>query len=213
MTAPDRHALYELDILRTVEQDCRLSNRAVARQLGVSLKLAHQLLARMVGKGLLHVCVVHARRWDYFLTPKGLAEKTRLTLEFLEFSMRFYREARRRSSQLCRDLRSRGVRSVAFVGDGDLAEIAYLGVREWDLVLGAVYAAEPRPAFMGVPVRSLSALPEAAEEALVVCCYDARAPMRTGFLPPGVRRQRRMHWVFGPGTADGHAEAGAEAVP
>ena len=91
MTIPDPNALYELDILKTVEQNCRLTNRLVARKLGVSIKLAHQLLTRMVQKGLLHVTVVHSRRWDYFLTPTGLAEKTRLTLEFLEFSMRFYR--------------------------------------------------------------------------------------------------------------------------
>jgi len=202
MTAPDPHAFYELDILRTVEQDCRLTNRQVARKLGVSLKLAHQLLSRMVAKGLLHVRVVHARRWDYFLTPKGIAEKTRLTLEFLEFSLSFYREARRRSSQLCHDLRRRGVRSVAFLGGGDLAEIAYLGVREWGLVLSEVYDDGNQRAFMGVPVRALEALDEGGAEAVVVCCYDAQAPMRTGFLPPGVRRQPRMHWVFGPGPAE-----------
>ena len=200
MTTPDPHAFYELDILRTVEQDCRLTNRQVARKLGVSLKLAHQLLSRMVAKGLLHVRVVHARRWDYFVTPKGIAEKMRLTLEFLEFSMRFYREARRRSSQLCRDLRNQGVRSVAFLGAGDLAEITYLGVREWELVLSAVYDDAGQRAFMGVPVRGLAALEETAADAVVVCCYDAEAPMRTGYLPPGVRPQARMHWVFGPGS-------------
>lgn len=213
MTAPDRNAFYELDILRTVEQDCRLTNRLVARTLGVSLKLAHQLLARMVGKGLLQVRVVHARRWDYFLTPQGLAEKTRLTLEFLEFSLRFYRDARRRSSQLCRDLRRCGVRSVAFVGAGDLAEIAYLGVREWDLVLSAVYDDDRGRAFMGVPVCRLEALDEAGADAVVVCCYDARAPLRTGYLPPGVRRQRRMHWVFGPGATDEQPADGGSAPP
>ena len=65
----DQHALYELDILKQVEQSSTLSNRMVARKLGVSIKLAHELLKRMVRKGLLHVKVVNARRWDYFLTP------------------------------------------------------------------------------------------------------------------------------------------------
>lgn len=202
MAAPDRNALYELDILRSVEQDCRLTNRIAARKLGVSLKLAHQLLARMVAKGWLHVRVVNARRWDYFLTPQGLAEKTRLTLEFLEFSMRFYREARRRSSELCRGLRRRGARTVAFLGAGDLAEIAYLGVREWDLVLSEVYEdGARRPAFMDVPVAPVGALGETRADAIVVCSYDARAPMQEGFLPPGAPRHARMYWVFGPGPA------------
>lgn len=202
MTIPDPHALHELDLLRTVEQDCRLTNRSAARKLGVSLKLAHQLLARMVEKGLLHVRVVHARRWDYFLTPRGLAEKTRLTLEFLEFSMRFYREARRRSSHLCRELRRRGVRSVAFLGAGDLAEIAYLGVRECELSLCEVYddAAAPGP-FLGLPVQRFDSLPRTRADAVMVCCYDVRAPMREGFLPAAVKRQARQYWIFGPGSA------------
>jgi len=158
MTVPDPHALHELDLLRTVEQDCRLTNRIAARKLGVSLKLAHQLLARMVAKGLLHVRVVHARRWDYFLTPRGLGEKTRLTLEFLDFSMRFYREARRRSSHLCRELRRRGsVRSLPRCrrSGGDRLP----RVREWDLTLCEVYddAVVPGP-FLGLPVQRFDAL-------------------------------------------------------
>ncbi len=209
MTTPDPHALHELDLLRTVEQDCRLTNRIAARKLGVSLKLAHQLLARMVAKGLLHVRVVHARRWDYFLTPRGLAEKTRLTLEFLDFSMRFYREARRRSSQLCRELRSTGVRSVAFLGAGDLAEIAYLGIREWDLVLCEVYddAVAPGP-FLGLPVQRFDSVAATRAEAVMVCCYDVRAPMREGFLPPAVNRSAGLHWIFGPGATAELADSG-----
>jgi hypothetical protein len=193
--------LHELDILRSVEQDCRLTNRLAARKLGVSLKLAHQLLARMVAKGWLHVRVVHARRWDYFLTAQGLAEKTRLTLEFFEFSMRFYREARRRSSDLCQALRRRGVRRVAFLGAGDLAEIVYLGVCEWDLVLSEVYEdGEGRSAFMAVDIAPVCALPKTRADAVVICSYDAGAPMREGFLPPGAARHPRMYWVFAPGS-------------
>jgi hypothetical protein len=201
MTVPDPHALHELDLLRSVEQDCRLTNRSAARKLGVSLKLAHELLTRMVAKGLLHVRVIHARRWDYFLTPRGLAEKTRLTLEFLDFSLRFYREARRRSSELCRDLRRGGVCTVAFLGAGDLAEIAYLAVRESELALCDVYDDGAAPGlFLGLPVQPFAAAQRTRADAIVVCCYDVQAPRREGFLPAGVQRQDRLHWIFGPGS-------------
>ena len=134
------HALYELGILKHVGETPQLNNRTASKKLGVSIRLAHDLLKKMVNKGLLHVTVVHARRWDYFLTPKGIAEKTRLTMEFLDFSMTFYREARKRSAQLCRDLAEAGVHDVVFLGAGELAEIAYLGVQEWGLKLNVVYA-------------------------------------------------------------------------
>ena len=149
MQQPEAHALHELGILRQVEGSSRLNNRRAAQKLGVSIKLAHALLKRMVGKGLLHVTVVHSRRWDYFLTPQGLAEKTRLTLEFLDFSLHFYREARRRSAQLCRDLAEAGRRRVAFLGTGELAEITWLGMQEWGLELTAVYMDEEPAATAG----------------------------------------------------------------
>jgi len=131
----DRNALFELEILKHVEQTPRLNNRMAASKLGVSVKLAHEVLKKMMARGLLHVKKEHARRWDYFLTPHGLAEKTRLTYEFLDFSLQFYREARRRSAQLCRDLSESGVKRVAFLGAGEMAEIVYLGVVEWGFKL------------------------------------------------------------------------------
>ncbi|OGV63232.1 MAG: hypothetical protein A3K19_13080 [Lentisphaerae bacterium RIFOXYB12_FULL_65_16] len=194
----DKHALYELDILEHVEKDSRLNNRLVAQKLGVSIKLAHEILKRMVHKGLLHVKVVHSRRWDYFLTPTGLTAKARLTLEFLDFSMHFYREARRRSSQVCRDLAESGVQEVAFLGSGDLAEIAYLGIQQWGLRLAAVYDehADGKRRFMNIVVRPLAAVSEAAGGAIIICAYDATMPMRKGYLPEGLERSPGMRWVF-----------------
>jgi hypothetical protein len=174
----------------------------------------------MVHKGLLHVKVVNSRRWDYFLTPKGIAEKTRLTLQFLDFSLQFYREARRRSSRVCRDLAEAGEREVTFLGAGDLAEIAYLGVQEWGLTLAAVYDDTPRKkSFMGVAVQPLSAFGgrgSAADTPVLVCLYDASEPMRANYLPPGVSRAAELHWIFGegaevgpePGASDGAGGGG-----
>lgn len=195
----DVHELYELKLLEHVEKTPRLNNREAARILGVSVKLSHDILTRMVRKGLFHITKHHARRWDYFLTPSGITEKARLTLEFVDFSMQFYREARRRSAQLCKDLSLAGRRRVAFIGAGDLAEIAYLGVREWGLDLVAVYAEPPAPAkFMQVPVQPLAGIAGRDCDALVVCVYDARLPMAAQYLPPGLVPSPDMCWVFAP---------------
>ena len=193
----DRKQLLELEILRHVELTPRLNNRMAAGKLGVSVKLAHEVLKKMVAKGLLHVKKEHARRWDYFLTPRGIAEKTRLTYEFLEFSMQFYREARRRSAQLCRDLAESGVKRVAFLGAGEMAEIVYLGVVEWELELIEVFdAARDGHKFMGATVQPLARLPESKCERIIVCLYNKAHPMTPDFLPDGVKPDPRMTWVF-----------------
>ncbi len=193
----NQKAFLELEILKHVAQTPRLNNRMAAGKLGVSVKLAHEVLKKMVSKGLLHVKKEHARRWDYFLTPSGISEKTRLTYEFLEFSMQFYREARRRSAQLCRNLSEAGVKRVAFIGAGEMAEIVYLGVVEWGLKLAEVYdAGKDGQQFMALPVQPLSQLPEAGTERLVVCLYNKQHPMTPNYLPEGVKPDPRMVWVF-----------------
>ncbi|MDT8391076.1 MAG: winged helix-turn-helix transcriptional regulator [Lentisphaeria bacterium] len=196
MPSLNPHNLYELDLLSHVEETPRLSNRQAAGKLGVSVKLAHELLKGLVSRGLLHVTVVHARRWDYFLTPKGIAEKARLTLEFLDFSMHFYREARKRGAQVCRDLAEAGCHEVILLGAGDLAEIVYLGLQEWNLTLAAVFDNKAKT-FMGRRVAPLDRFAESARNApVIVCLYDAKKPMGERFLPPGIQAGDHFHWIF-----------------
>jgi len=193
----DRNALLELEILTHVEETPRLNNRMAAAKLGCSVKLAHAVLSKMVERGLLHVKKLHARRWDYFLTPKGVSEKIRLTYEFLDFSMRFYQEARKASSQVCRDLAEEGKRSVAFIGSGDLAEIVYLGVKEWGLDLVGVFDGEGGGDFLGHPIEPLHKARESRTDALIVCLYDKKDPMSSAkYLPDGIEATDRMRWIF-----------------
>ena len=187
MDSPDSHRYYELKILEHVEQADELPRRVAASKLGVSVKLAHTLLSGLVERGLLHVRKENARRWRYFLTPSGIAEKARLTREFIEFSFEFYREARRRSAQVCRDLSEGGVRRVAF-----------LGVGEWGLKLVDVFDRERAGrTFFDCVVRPLEETADSAAERIIVTAFDPHRPMGPGFLPERVPAEQRMVWIFG----------------
>jgi DNA-binding MarR family transcriptional regulator len=198
MESPDSHRYYELKILEHVEQADELPRRVAASKLGVSVKLAHKLLGGLVERGMLHVRKENARRWRYFLTPRGIAEKARLTREFIEFSFEFYREARRRSAQVCRDLSESGVRRVAFLGVGELAEIAYLGVQEWGLELVDVFDRDRAGrTFFNCLVRPPEETGDSQAERILVTAFDPRNPMGPGFLPERVAAEQRMVWIFG----------------
>ena len=217
----DRHAYHTFQILDHVEKTPVLTNRRVASKLNVSVRLAHGLLSKLVQKGLLHIRKRHARRWDYFLTPSGVAEKARLTYEFLDFTMQFYREARRRSAEALARLRKGGVKEIAFLGASDLAEIAFLGVREHKLKLAGVYDdAKAGGEFLGLKVRAVARLREDAPERVLVTAFDPALPMRERYLPAGAEfllgphgggptGEDRLVWVFGRPPA-GESDAGSD---
>ena len=195
MATIEKKELLELEILKHVEETPRLNNRMAAAKLGCSIKLAHKLLKKMVTRGLLHVKIRHARRWDYFLTPKGIREKARLTYEFLDFSMHCYHEARKTSSQICRDVVEAGGRTIAFLGGGDMAEIVYLGVKEWGLELIAVYDDDVER-FLDREVLPTAELATDTADAIIVCLYDSKNPKQEKFLPNGIESRNNFHWIF-----------------
>ena len=127
--------------------------------------------------------------------------------------MHFYREARKRSSQLCKDLADQGIKKVAFIGADDLAEIVYLGVKEWNLELTEVYADSDKENFMGIMLKSYSDFniqySTSNIQYFIVCLYDKTQPRQSNrFLPKEITNiiqhpsfniqhlQTNFHWIF-----------------
>ncbi len=127
-----------LKILEEIENDDRLSQRYLAKQLDISLGLANSFLKRLAKKGYFKVKTVPKNRVKYILTPKGALEKTRLTYAYIQYSLKFYRDARQKIKQTLNDLASQGVRDIVFFGISDLTEITHVSLKETSLKLKAV---------------------------------------------------------------------------
>jgi DNA-binding MarR family transcriptional regulator len=117
-------------LLSAIERDSGLTQRRLSQELGIALGLANTYLKRCVRKGLVKVGQVPMRRYAYYLTPKGFAEKSRLTAEYLTVSLDFFRRARRECSGLFAYAHEQMWRRVALFGAGDLAEVAILSASE-----------------------------------------------------------------------------------
>lgn len=129
-----------LDLLHEVESDGAATQRSLARRLGVALGLTNTYLKRCGRKGWIKVRQVPARRYAYFLTPKGFREKSRLTGEYLRLSLSFFRRAREECLATMLSCEHRGILRVALYGDGELTEIATLAARETSVELVGVIA-------------------------------------------------------------------------
>ena len=80
----------ELRILSKIEETENLSQRIISKELNVALGLANSLIKKFIKKGFLKLKEAPMKRYMYYLTPKGLVEKTKLTREFLETSLFFF---------------------------------------------------------------------------------------------------------------------------
>jgi len=115
-----------LGLLTAVEANSQLTQRSAAKELGVALGLVNAYLKRCIRKGLIKVKQAPANRYAYYVTPKGFAEKSRLTVEYLSVSLAFFRSARSQCSDLFAECVARGHTRIALAGVGELAEIATL---------------------------------------------------------------------------------------
>ena len=142
-----------LDLLGAVAEDGNVSQRNLAARLGIALGLTNAVLKRCLKKGLLKMQQVPARRYAYYLTPKGFAEKSRLTAEYLSTSLQFYRSARQEYTALLQYCETRGWREVVLVGATEMAEIASLAAHGTDVeIIGVLDPGRNESSFCGFPI-------------------------------------------------------------
>lgn len=117
---------YNLQILSHIDENPETTQADLATQLGVAVGSVNWYIKRLVNKGYIKVAKMQRRRLKYLLTPKGITEKSRLTKEFMQMSLHWYRLARQDTKRLLAEVEAAGYRSVAIQADGDLAEIISL---------------------------------------------------------------------------------------
>jgi hypothetical protein len=179
-----------LGLLDAVEQDRVQSQRHLASELGIALGLVNAYLKRCIKKGLVKVGQAPARRYAYYLTPQGFAEKSRLTIEYLTYSFSFFRQAKTDCSELFHQARLRGLDRVLLLGQSDLAEIASLCAMEQSVaVAGLVDAESEARHFIGVPVfKNIDAVDVPFDAVLVTDVRNARTSCEAAIKRLGIER-------------------------
>jgi DNA-binding MarR family transcriptional regulator len=122
----DKEDIHILRLMGEIERDDSPSQRELSRRLDLSLGLVNTFLKRLVTKGYFKVKTLPRNRVKYFLTPKGLARKSRLTVKYLRYSVNFYKEIKALLLNKYKEMESNGLDSVLFLGAGEVAELAYL---------------------------------------------------------------------------------------
>ncbi len=142
-----------LSLLETVDRGGEGSQRHFATEVGIALGLTNAYLRHCVNKGLVKVSSAPARRYVYYLTPRGFTEKSRLTFRYLSNSLWFFRQAKMQCLATFNVASARGFRQIALIGASDIAEIAVICAAESGVSIVAVAdTASGRAHLAGIPI-------------------------------------------------------------
>ncbi len=122
-------------LLDEIAKGVPLSQRDISKKLNIALGLVNSYIKNLVSKGYVTISTIPAKRYAYYLTPKGFSEKTRLTYQLLQDYTNIFKDARRDFRKLFHELVATGAKRVVFAGVDEVAEIAYLSLQEVDIEL------------------------------------------------------------------------------
>jgi DNA-binding Lrp family transcriptional regulator len=202
--APDMglEAQRDLRLLEAVAENERITQRGLADHLGIALGLANVYVKRLVRKGHIKCINIQSNRILYLITPKGIAEKTRLTYEYMEYSLHLYGQVRVHLRGVLQPLALDGHKRIAIYGTGEAAELAYLSVKEAGLDLAAIFGDAGGGTFLGMPVRDIRDHGQVPYDLLVVAALelpDAAVTQLVQWGVPGEKLQTLRPATIAPG--------------
>ncbi len=125
----------QVSLLEEIEHDPDVTQASLAAQLGVAVGTVNWYLKRLVAKGYIKVKKAQRRKLRYIITPEGIALRARLTVNYIETSMRLYHRTRQRVLDLVSEVRQAGHTQVRIDGQGDIADICRLTCLEQGLAV------------------------------------------------------------------------------
>ena len=135
----DQDELRTLKLLEAVDSREPPTQRELARDLDISLGLVNAFMKRLAKKGYFKITTIPKNRAKYLLTPRGALEKSRLTYEYIRYSVGFYREIREMLVTLFGRLENEGVERITLYGCGEVAELAHLFLQNTSIRLTGVF--------------------------------------------------------------------------
>ena len=187
----DTQDLRTLKILEEIDNDHTPSQRDLSKKLNISLGLVNSFVRRLANKGYFKITTIPKNRVKYILTPKGTAEKTRLTYQYIQYSFGFYRKARNNLKKVFKNLMAQSVKHVVFYGVSELAEIAYISLHETSIKMGGVVDEKKiGKIFFGSAVLSPDMLDSLSFDRIIITSVNEDDTAMKKLLKKGISRNK-----------------------
>jgi DNA-binding Lrp family transcriptional regulator len=185
----DLQSQRDLQLLNEVEQNSAVTQRTLASNLGVALGLTNLYLKRLARKGYIKISTIPRHRIKYLLTPQGMTEKTRLTYQYMEYSLTYYRQMRGRLKVVLTERAKAGAKRIVICGTGELAELAYISLREMDLTLVGFVDGD-KGTFLSYPLWPVETLPNWEFDTVLIADLEEAKELQARIIKAGVPREK-----------------------
>lgn len=169
----NKEDIHILRLMGEIDRYGSLTQRELSRRLNLSLGLINTFLKRLIKKGYFKAKTLPRNRVIYILTSKGIAEKNKLTVEYLRYSVNFYKEIKDLLINKFRAMESDRITHILFFGAEEVADLAYLYLQSTSLQLvGIIDDRQYEDDFFGHKVLDLDRLNQQDWDAVLVTRID-----------------------------------------
>jgi DNA-binding MarR family transcriptional regulator len=127
--------MRNLRFLEELEKTPVISQRELSHRFNIALGVTNACLKKMVQKGWIRIQGLNRRKIGYYLTPKGVAEKAKLTFHLISYTAQHYSELKKRISDKLLEMEREGLERIVFYGVSDEMEVAYITLQGVNLRL------------------------------------------------------------------------------
>lgn len=174
-------------LLDEISKNNELTQRDLSKKLGVALGLINSYIKNLASKGYITVSNIPKKRYKYYLTPSGFAEKTRLTYQHLQNFTNLYRTARRDYHTLFNSIRNKSAMRIVFCGVDEVTEIAYLSLKETGLELCGIVDSKPGThRFFGLEVLPITSVSSLGYDMIIITSFGEGERLKRELMEAGV---------------------------
>jgi len=163
--------IRDLRLLEELEKNPVVSQRELSHRFGIALGVTNACLKRMARKGWIRIRDLNPRKIGYYLTPKGMLEKARLTLNLISFRVQHYSELKKIIANRLLEMQHDGRKRIVFYGVSDEMEVAYITLQGVNLSLVGIVEDDEKftPQFIfGYELEPLSRVQELKPDCILI---------------------------------------------
>jgi DNA-binding MarR family transcriptional regulator len=196
-------------LLEEISKGSALTQRDLSKTLGVALGLINSYVKNLISKGYITVSKIPKKRYQYYLTPSGFAEKTRLTFQHFQNFTNLYKVARRDFHDFFNEIQNSEVKEVVFCGVDEVTEIAFLSLKETNLKLtGVIDDHEAGKSFFGQEIRAIKEIGNIHYDIVVITLFQNGEKIKNQLLDQGVDEKK----IFDIGSGDWLKKLSSQAL-